>query len=647
MSVLFRSKNGKAVAVEVDSQTEEEDATALVNDDTMFHAPSGLDANALPPPVSTRSTSKACRLGTDNVRKVALTSETLSSSATSGPVSAPVTLEMVVSLINGMLANRAPSSDSSRAVGGVVGLQEHQTSVGLARDGSPSPEVDDPIDYNTVAMLQVLTDAASSVRKDQLETGVTDSRTEIPLAVMGIPSGPAAASLNAASPGRPLDEADTFSKKSGAAVQAMIKQGKKASRTAESDAFMKKVAAPYDLAAMKALKINNYLEKPLVESPACDYSPGEPARPLVPVDERASCQCAGVVGKVSSGSTAVASSGRRTLAEVLGRTKESVAASSEVYLSDLETYKATYDPEAVCGVYDEELQDEVLKSTYSGLPPLPGGTALLPAFRKQGDNFEYTLPGGRVSFSLWPDKIPSIDYDNSVGAVTFEFAPGGFLNPSRFDPRRIGIQSTTADSSRYILVADDKPAICVSAVMAAESVLREGQSIGKAMPRKWLTALFHNQEYERFVSLMCLAFNTTCVYGQLAHGGVVFQTRMGSSKGAGAFSSIDKSGLVSPQKGFKASAPGEFKSALNFEDKVPIYDARSVRFDYQTDFSRLSSLPPFPGEIPFGSFVVVGYTVTGWNAVPAVNADGFKHPHLGCNILWAVVFGVPEHVSGV
>ncbi|KAJ7196461.1 hypothetical protein C8J57DRAFT_1546682 [Mycena rebaudengoi] len=181
--------------------------------------------------------------------------------------------------------------------------------------------------------------------------------------------------------------------------------------------------------------------------------------------------------------------------------------------------------------------------------------------------------------------------------------------------------------------------------MSAESVLREGQSIGKSMPRKWLTALFHNQEYERFVSFVCLAFNASCVYGQLAHGGVVFQTRMGASKGAGAFNSIHKSGLVSPQKGSKPAQSIESRTALNFEDKVPIYDARNVRFDFQTDLSRLSSLPPFPGEIPFGSFVVVGYSVSGWNAVPAVNSDGIKHPHLGCNILWAVVFGVPDLIA--
>lgn len=155
--------------------------------------------------------------------------------------------------------------------------------------------------------------------------------------------------------------------------------------------------------------------------------------------------------------------------------------------------------------------------------PLITSTSLLPLF------VSFTVSCAFIYCAGSPYPV----YRNTVGALNFDTAPGGFINPSRSDPGRIGVQSTTADSSRYIMVMDGKTVTCVSAVMSAESVLREGQSIGKSMPRKWLTALFHNQEYERFVLFVCLAFNASCVYGQLAHGGVVFQTRMGASKGAG------------------------------------------------------------------------------------------------------------------
>jgi hypothetical protein len=83
---------------------------------------------------------------------------------------------------------------------------------------------------------------------------------------------------------------------------------------------------------------------------------------------------------------------------------------------------------------------------------------------------------------------------------------------------------------------------------------------------------------------------------------------------------------------------------------VPVYDGRKAHINFQMDLPKLLSneyLPFFEGEIPFGSYVVVGYTVTGWNAVPSVNADKIKHPHLGCNIMWAIVLGVRDIDDGM
>jgi hypothetical protein len=79
-------------------------------------------------------------------------------------------------------------------------------------------------------------------------------------------------------------------------------------------------------------------------------------------------------------------------------------------------------------------------------------------------------------------------------------------------------------------------------------------------------------------------------------------------------------------------------------DPVPVYDARNSLFDYQTDLGSLDSvLPMFSGEIPFGSFVVVGYSVSRYLA--ALSAGGERVPHLGCNVLWAVVCGAPPPAS--
>jgi hypothetical protein len=73
---------------------------------------------------------------------------------------------------------------------------------------------------------------------------------------------------------------------------------------------------------------------------------------------------------------------------------------------------------------------------------------------------------------------------------------------------------------------------------------------------------------------------------------------------------------------------------------VPLYDGRRVRIDFKKDLSRLSSiLPVYEGEFPHGSLVVVGYTVTGWQAIPAATGDKIKHPHVGFNVLWVILLG--------
>ncbi|KAJ6536054.1 hypothetical protein B0H19DRAFT_963312, partial [Mycena capillaripes] len=74
---------------------------------------------------------------------------------------------------------------------------------------------------------------------------------------------------------------------------------------------------------------------------------------------------------------------------------------------------------------------------------------------------------------------------------------------------------------------------------------------------------------------------------------------------------------------------------------VPVYDARKTVVDYDTDLDRLGEvLPLFPGEVPVGSFVVVGYTVSSYMA--AVGGGNDRVPHVGCNILWVIVCGTPS-----
>ncbi|KAJ7705910.1 hypothetical protein B0H16DRAFT_1746990 [Mycena metata] len=79
-----------------------------------------------------------------------------------------------------------------------------------------------------------------------------------------------------------------------------------------------------------------------------------------------------------------------------------------VFLEDIESYKAYFDPDAPCGVFDIELQDVSLRPHYIGLPPLPKNKRVIPAYdrlRNSLDDIDWTT-GGRVKFSSWFDQNP-------------------------------------------------------------------------------------------------------------------------------------------------------------------------------------------------------------------------------------------------
>lgn len=69
---------------------------------------------------------------------------------------------------------------------------------------------------------------------------------------------------------------------------------------------------------------------------------------------------------------------------------------------------------------------------------------------------------------------------------------------------------------------------------------------------------------------------------------------------------------------------------------MPVYDARVKSFDFDTDLENLDSiLNRYQGQIPFGSFAVVGYTSAAYHS-PKNNTW-----MLACNIQWVIVLGTP------
>ncbi|KAJ7703375.1 hypothetical protein B0H16DRAFT_1482942 [Mycena metata] len=333
---------------------------------------------------------------------------------------------------------------------------------------------------------------------------------------------------------------------------------------------------------------------------------------------------------------------------------------SIAFLEDLETYKSFYDPDAQCGVYDVDIQDPALSSTYRNLPPLPGGRQVLPAYdpsRLSGGSYEEDTKGGRAKFGSWKSHIKNMLARNCIGAMLFVESKPNFINPSRASPLVLSRQLAAGASGTQRLMYDNKIAVCVSAVFCTESVVVTAAKIGGKSERlrKWVSGIFHNQDWERFEALMCLVFGQDILYAQINNKKAIsFQSMISPENSSGSkdpdtrfdknapvdmFSPIvAKKGTPSRPKPRPIGTPS--KTLLAFDEHLPVYDARKTAFDFEFDLPRISAvLPSFTGEIPFSSFVVVGYTASTYNG--SLGGTTERVTHLGCNVVWVIVCGTP------
>ncbi|KAJ7637962.1 hypothetical protein DFH06DRAFT_1335610 [Mycena polygramma] len=335
-----------------------------------------------------------------------------------------------------------------------------------------------------------------------------------------------------------------------------------------------------------------------------------------------------------------------------------------VFLEDLETYKAHYDPKGPCGVADVDLQDPILLETYNGLPPLPAGRQLVPVYDPSRIGVEYSpssvVKGGRVKFSIWAKHIKKMLASNSIGAIVFERGEPKFINPSRISPVVLSRQVVPGSTATQRLHVDGRVAVCVSALFCTESKLVSPAKIGgkSERMRKWVSGIFHNQEWERFESLICFVFGEQVLRAQLSSKKALsFQTMISPDNGgteqtndslfersapADMFSPIVSTASPASKSRTTPSKyiPSHAKTLLAYNDFVPVYDARKRVVDFNVGLDRLDKkLPMFHGEIPFGAFIVVGYTCSSY--MGTISGSNERVPHLGCNILWVVVCGVP------
>ncbi|KAJ7758271.1 hypothetical protein B0H16DRAFT_1885288 [Mycena metata] len=334
---------------------------------------------------------------------------------------------------------------------------------------------------------------------------------------------------------------------------------------------------------------------------------------------------------------------------------------STVFLEDLENYKAFYDPDAPCGVFDPDLQDPALALTYRKLPPLPGGRQLLPVYdptRGVDGSADSDVKGGRAKFSSWRRHLKTMLANNCIGAMLFVEGAPAFINLSRVSPLRLSKQASSGASATQRLLVDGKVAVCVSAIFCTDSMIISAGKIGTKTERtrKWISGILHNQDWERFESVVCLVFGEDVMYTQINNKkALAFQTMISPDSASGGkdsdvqFSKIAPADMFSPVVSttpVKARAstskisPSKAKTLLAHNDFLPVFDARKTVVDFSTDLGRLTSvLPAFTGEIPFSSFVVVGYSVSAYSS--ALSGTTQRVPHVGCNVLWAIVCGTP------
>ncbi|KAK6974081.1 hypothetical protein R3P38DRAFT_2812267 [Favolaschia claudopus] len=315
------------------------------------------------------------------------------------------------------------------------------------------------------------------------------------------------------------------------------------------------------------------------------------------------------------------------------------------YHDDLITYPILFTPPAECGVSDVKLQDDAIKDVYAALCNLPGGRRLMPSFVRSQSGEDYN-PGGRLMFSYWFRTLAEVSGITLYNAMNFK-SRGRFFAPQRESPDHVMLaQEPGTASSAYKLYIGSEYAIGVTPGLCFESYLVDTFRSNANPPRyrKFISLLFHNQDWERFVSFMCCCFDRRMLHTQMTGKALQFSTKMNTVDAVKQTSVLDRLNKYTddPKSGGPSSKRTSSKKfSLDYTDDIPVYDARQQDFDFNSSLPSLeTALPLWPHkEIPEGSFVVVGYTV----AIYKGTASGFteKTLHLGCNLQWVIVCGTP------
>ncbi|KAJ7187201.1 hypothetical protein C8R46DRAFT_1207166 [Mycena filopes] len=606
--------------IELDD-TSDEDLTAMDVDDSVFKKPAGVKASALPPSLLTRSAaSKRPVVATQFT--VPSTGRCVKQEPADEDTGAPV--EDPPAIVN------APWFDSStsRVDHGDLALQEGIRSslaspVSLKKRRNPrySPEWDPP------PISQLLEDieagkeeaAASGKRK-------TRPRSQEPHKVSTRSATKGKGKARQTSPVPSLEDApsedESHPRKKAAVSPAKTKSGGK-SRSAGKKPIDADASEPEDMP-------DGSLAGFLIRM-------GYPAVPAAGLRDEPVALTMAQFQRVSGGD---APTDNLDDAEDGG---DDSGAEDTVFLEDIEVYRVYFNIKAKCGVFDLRLQSVSLRPTYAGLHPLPSNRRILASYDPDRNSREEVpmSTGGHINWESWYNQNPRMLAANSVGAIVFQEAKPNYVNMSRISPLRLNTRMSGGASATCRMYIEDRVAICVSAICCTVSNLVAPKKIGikSERMRKSISGVLHDQEWSDLIAAdKSVAFQTMISPEVITQTTSPAEQRNARTVPSSMFSSpsfaAKPSGTTRTTRSYSSSA----KTLLAYNDPVPIYDARKTIINFETDLGRLGDvLPVFPGEVPVGSFTVVGYTLSSYMATLSGTSD--RVPHVGFNILWAIVCG--------
>ena len=152
---------------------------------------------------------------------------------------------------------------------------------------------------------------------------------------------------------------------------------------------------------------------------------------------------------------------------------------------------------------------------------------------------------GRPNFEGWKIMCPDMDigfvlyllfivlaliylvhYRKAIRPLIFQQS-GRFINPSRIDPRKLGIDEVF-HNERYEITVNGSTAICLSCVMVIDSYLHNVDSVGQSgLNNKYhfLRAKYMAYEFERASALFTLLLGKGQLYAMIKGDANEFQTK--------------------------------------------------------------------------------------------------------------------------